>query len=100
MTASMAPEDDRMIVLRRRREVRLIEGKPQGVYTNAFEIICRDCGDDPFWDYHDVPPRLQRIRGSYWIEPGAREYEAHIAWHEARATHGDGRCLASVVQMG
>jgi hypothetical protein len=97
MTASMSQEDDRTIVLRRRREVRVIGGKPQGVYTNTFEIICPDCGDDPFCDYHDVPPRLQRIRGPYWIEAGAREYEAHIAWHEAQATCGDGHCFASVV---
>ena len=97
MTASMPVQDDRTIVLRRRREVRLIEGKPHGVYTNTFEIICPDCGDDPLWDYHDVPPRLQHIRGPYWIEAGAREYEAHIAWHEARATLGDGHCFASVI---
>jgi hypothetical protein len=96
MTASMASEDDRTIVLRRQRKVRVVEGKPEGVYTNTFEIICRGCGDDPFWDYHDVSPRLQRIRGRYWLETGAREYEAHIAWHEAQATRGDGHCFASV----
>jgi hypothetical protein len=97
MTASMPLRDDRTIVLRRQREVRLIEGKPQGVYTNTFEIICPDCGDDPIWDYRDVPSRLQRLRGPHWIEAGAREYEAHIAWHEARATRGDGHCFASMV---
>ncbi len=84
MTTGMAPGDDRTIVLRRQRKVRVVEGKPEGVYTNTFEIICRACGDDPFWDYHDVSPRLQRIRGRYWLELGVREYEAHIAWHEAQ----------------
>src|SRR6266568_4689686 len=96
MTTGMASEVDRTIVLRRQRKVRVVEGKPEGVYTSMFEIICRDCGDDPFWDYHDVPPRLQRIRGRYWLEAGVREYEAHITWHKARATRGDGRCFASV----
>ena len=46
-----------------------------------FEIICRDCGDDPRWEYQDVPPRLQRLRGPYWLMAGAAKYEAHIAWH-------------------
>src|SRR5215470_2072621 len=96
MTTCLASEDDRTIVLRRQRKVRVVGDKPEGVYTSTFEIICRDCGDDPFWDYHDVPLRLQRIRGPYWMEAGVREYEAHIAWHEARATRGDGCCCASV----
>jgi len=95
MTTGLAYEDDRTIVLRRQRKVRVVEGKLEGVYTNTFEIICRDCGDDPFWDYHDVSSRLQRIRGRYWLEAGVEEYEAHIAWHKERATHGDGRCLTS-----
>ena len=85
MTASMASRDDQSIVLRRRREVRVIEGKPQGVYTSMFEIICPDCGDDPIWDYYDVPPRVQRIRGLHRFEAGVKEYHRHIAWHEARA---------------
>ncbi len=96
MTMGMASEDAQTITLRRQRKVRVVEGKPEGVYTDTFEIICRDCGDDPFWDYHDVPSRLQRIRGPYWMEAGVGEYEAHIAWHEARARRGDGRCFASV----
>lgn len=99
MTTGMAPEDDQKIVLRRQRKVRVVEGKPEGVYTSTFEIICRACGDDPFWDYHDVSPRLQRIRGRYWLELGVREYEAHIAWHEAQVMPGDGRCFASVGWM-
>jgi len=85
MTASMASRDDQSIVLRRCREVRVIEGQPQGVYTSMFEIICPDCGDDPIWDYYDVPPRVQRIRGLHRFEAGVKEYHRHIAWHEARA---------------
>jgi hypothetical protein len=43
-------------------------------------------GDDPGWDYHDVPHRLQRIRGPYQIETGVEEYQAHLVWHEELAT--------------
>ena len=85
MTISMASEDAWTMVLRRQRVVRVVDGKPEGVYTNAFEVICRDCGDDLGLAYDDVLPRLQRLRGPYWIEPGIREYEAHFTWHEALA---------------
>jgi hypothetical protein len=60
-----------------------VDGKPDGGYTDAFEIICSACGDDPKWDYHDVPAPLRRIRGPYHIDTGVTQYEAHIAWHEA-----------------
>jgi hypothetical protein len=67
----------------RRQKARAVEGDLDGGYTDAFEIICSDCGDDPRRDYQDVPPRLQRIRGPYPIDTGVTQYEAHIAWHEA-----------------
>jgi hypothetical protein len=89
MTTRMPPEGDGPIVLRRQREIRVVAGKLEGAYTNTFEIICRDCADDPLWDYLDVPPRLQRIRGPYWLEAGVKEYEAHVAWHEAWALPRD-----------
>lgn len=98
MTIGTVPEDDWVMVLRRQRS-RAAGGKPRGGYGYAFEIICRDCGDDPGREYQDIPPRLQRIRGPYWIEAGVAEYEAHFAWHEAldRApvTGATGRKLAS-----
>src|SRR5262249_16522283 len=86
--SALASRDDWTIVLRRQRMVRVVEGKPHGVYINSFEIICRDCGDNLEWDYDDIPPRLQRIRGPYWIETGLKEYEAHSAWHTLCTTIG------------
>jgi hypothetical protein len=53
----------------RRQPVRIIAGEPEGGYTNAFEIICCDCGDDPGLDYRDVSPELQRVRGPYPLRP-------------------------------
>lgn len=66
------------------QQARTVDGDPDG-YTNAFEIICSDCGDDPRQDYQDVPARLQRLRGPYLLSIGVTQYEAHIAWHEALA---------------
>ena len=84
MTTSTAPGQVWTLTLRRQK-ARTGDGLPAGSYTDAFEIICSDCGDDPRWAYRDVPPRLQRIRGPYLIGPGVTQYEAHIAWHEALA---------------
>jgi len=42
-----------------------VDGRPEGPYTDAFEIICCDCGDDPGLEYFEVSPRLQLIRGPF-----------------------------------
>lgn len=69
----------------RRMPVRLVEGRSEGGQTNAFEIICCDCGDDPDQDYRDVPPKLQRIRGPYQpIAAGVAAYEKHVRLHHAQ----------------
>jgi len=65
----------------RRQPARIVEGQPQGGYTNAFEIICCDCGDDPGLDYCEVSPGLQRIRGPYPIADGVAAYEKHVKLH-------------------
>jgi hypothetical protein len=66
----------------RRVPARRVAGRPEGGYTDAFEVVCRDCGDDPYLDYRDVPPKLQRIRGPYrGVVAGAAAYEEHIALH-------------------
>jgi hypothetical protein len=85
MTVGTAPEHDWKATLRRQK-ARPVDGQAEGGgYTDAFEIICRDCGDDPGWDYQDIPPRLQRIRGPYRIKTGVTEYQAHLALHEELA---------------
>jgi hypothetical protein len=88
MTMSTASRDNWTMVLRRQR-ASAIDGKPGNGYSNSFEIVCRDCGDDLGLDYQDVPPRLQRIRGPYRMQAGVTEYEAHIAWHEALGGRDD-----------
>ena len=71
-------------VVLRRQPARLVEGRPEGGYTNVFEIICCDCGDHPDLDYHDVSPELQRIRGPYPIVAGVAAYEDHLDHHHRR----------------
>ena len=68
----------------RRRPVRVVEGRPDGGYTDLFEIICRDCGDDPRLDYREASPALQRIRGAFSIAAGVAAYEDHIKQHPVR----------------
>jgi len=66
----------------RAQPAHIVDGKPDGGYTDSFEIICRDCGDDPRWEYQDAPPRLQRLRGPYRLMAGTAKYVAHIQWHQ------------------
>lgn len=68
-------------VVLRRRPTRIVEGRPEGGYTDEFEIICCDCGDDPGLDYREVSPALQRIRGPYPIAVGITAYVEHARRH-------------------
>ena len=81
MTANGQPGLGWTVVLRR-MPIRIVAGQPEGGYTDAFEIVCCDCGDDPDLDYRDVSPELQRIRGPYQpIADGVAAYEQHVESH-------------------
>jgi hypothetical protein len=41
-------------VVLRRQSARIMNGRPQGGYTDAFELTCCHCGDDPDLDYYKV----------------------------------------------
>jgi hypothetical protein len=75
--------DDWTVVLRR-RPARIVAGRPEGGYTDAYEIICSDCGDHPDLDYRQVPSALQRIRGPYRLMTGVAAYEKHVGRHRSR----------------
>ncbi len=66
----------------RRQPARIVEGQPEGGYTDAFEIICCDCGDHPDLDYREVSPKLQLVRGPYPIADGVAAYEQHCRLHQ------------------
>jgi hypothetical protein len=61
----------------RRQPVHLVEGRPEGSYTDSYELICCGCGDDPDLDYRDISPRFQRIRGPYMLSAGIEAYRQH-----------------------
>jgi hypothetical protein len=65
-------------VVLRRQPVRLVDGRPEGGYTDAYELICCECGDDPDLDYRDAAPRLRRIRGPYAFPAGIEAYGQHV----------------------
>jgi hypothetical protein len=60
-----------------RQPVHLVEGRPEGGYTDAHELICCDCGDDPDLDYRDISSDLRRIRGPYGFSAGIEAYGQH-----------------------
>ena len=65
----------------RRRPVRMVDGRAEGGYTGEFEIVCRDCGDDPDLDYREVAPALRQIRGPYPMAAGVTAYVRHAQRH-------------------
>ena len=72
----------------RRQPVRIVEGLGEGGYRDAFEVVCCDCGDHPYWDYSEISLSLQRIRGPYTTMAAAlAAYEEHLglgpAWRRS-----------------
>ena len=65
-------------VVLRRQPVRIVEGQPEGGYTDAYELVCCDCGDHPDLDHRDISPELQRIRGPYTFAAGIAAYGEHV----------------------
>ena len=61
----------------RRQPVHPVAGRPEGGYTDAYELICCDCGDDPVLDYWEIAPDFQRIRGPYRLSAGIEAYGQH-----------------------
>jgi hypothetical protein len=77
------PEYGWTVVLRR-RPIRIVDGRAEGGYTDAYEIVCCDCGDHPDLDYRQVSAALQQIRGLYPLLAGVAAYEKHVRRHRAR----------------
>ncbi len=83
MSTRVEPGQDWTVVLRR-QATRIVAGQAEGGYTDAFEIICCDCGDHPDLDYDEVSSELQRIRGPYPIALGVTAYYQHLGQHHQR----------------
>ena len=68
----------------RRQPARIEDGRFKGGYTDLFELICPGCGDHPYLDYSETPPRLQWLRGPRPLEAALAAYHKHIgqAWEQ------------------
>jgi hypothetical protein len=62
----------------RRQPARIVDGRVEGGYTGAFELICPGCGDNPYVDYSEIPPQLQRLRGPRTLEAALEAYDKHL----------------------
>jgi hypothetical protein len=62
----------------RRQPVLIVAGRAEHADTDAFELICCECGDNPYLDYSQISPRLQQIRGPYTLAAGLAAYEQHL----------------------
>jgi len=71
-------------VVLRRQPLRIVDGEPEGGYTDMYELICCDCGDDPWVDYREVPAEFRRTRGPYLFTAGIAAYARHIRRYHSR----------------
>jgi len=62
----------------RRQPTRIVDGRGQDGYTSMFELICPGCGDNPYVDYSEIPPRLQCLRGPFTLEAALQAYDEHL----------------------
>ena len=62
----------------RRQPVRIVEGRKEGGYGDAFEVVCCHCGDHPYWGYSEISPSPQRIRGPYAMSADLAAYDRHL----------------------
>ena len=67
-----------------RQPPRIVGGRVEDGNAGAFEIICRNCGDNPYLDYSQLSSRLQKIRGPYAIAAGLAAYEHHLGMTTSR----------------
>ena len=73
-------------VVLRRQPVRMVAGRAEGGYTDAYELVCCECGDDLSLDYREVSPELRQIRGPYPFAAGIAAYHRHVArYHRPQA---------------
>jgi len=77
---------DGWTVVLRRQPARIVNGQAEGPYTDTFEVVCCQCGDDPALAFPEVPPRLQLIRGPYSLTVGIVAYEDHLQLHRQTNT--------------
>ena len=72
----------------RRQPVRIVDGRFEGGYTEAFELICPGCGDNPYVDYAEIPSRFPWLRGPFTLQAALEAYDEHLG--PCPGPNGDG----------
>jgi hypothetical protein len=73
-------------VVLRRQPVRMVAGRAEGGYTDAYELVCCECGDDPGLDYREVSAGLRQIRRPYPFAAGTAAYHRRVSrYHRPQA---------------
>ena len=70
----------------RLQPARIVDGRFEGGYTGLFELICPGCGDHPYLDYQEIPPRLRWLRGPRSLKAALAVYHKHLG---SPGTNGD-----------
>jgi hypothetical protein len=84
VTASDLLEDEWTLSLRKRPRSAL-DRRPDDGRAEEYELVCRDCGDDPRGAYCGVSAELQQVRGPYSAEAGMEAFMRHCECHESVA---------------
>jgi hypothetical protein len=83
-----------------RRQLIWVAEERQARDTGVYEVICRACGDHPYVDHSEAPPRLQQIRGPYTLEAGLAAYAEHLGLAPAQHVARPGRSAAGDPMTG
>ena len=81
VTASELPDGDWTLCLRK-QPAGVFDGQPDAGRPGMYELVCRDCGDDPQRSYRAVLAGRQQARGPYSVEAGIEAFVEHCEWHE------------------
>lgn len=65
---------------RRQQSVRIADCRIEGGCTGGYELIFPSCGDDPYLDSSEIPPRFQRLRRPRLLEAALAACHRHLGF--------------------
>lgn len=76
VTVSELPGGEWTLCLRK-RPASDFGGRPDDSRPEMYELVCRECGDDPRRSYSEVSAELQQVRGPYPLEAAIEAFVTH-----------------------